>query len=102
METAALGAAGLRGWLAETCTSALPLMLLSVSPAAAWLARPAAPKQGLHSYWPLTDLWLWSQTPVLAAAYPEGVWSVVVGKEAGWLDGSSAVWGVQRLKFGGN
>ena len=47
----------------------------------------AAPKPGLHSSWPLTDLWLWSQTPVPAAAYPEEVWSVVVGQGgrlAGW------------------
>lgn len=46
-------------------------------------ASPAAPTPGLHSSWPLTRLWLWSQTPVPAAAYPEGAWSVVVGHGGG-------------------
>lgn len=82
-----MGAAGLRGWPAETGTVALPFLFMSVSTAAARLARPAAPKPGLHSSRPLPDLWLWSQAPVPAAAHPEGAWSVVAGQGgglAGW------------------
>lgn len=99
-EDSSPGGAGLQGWPAETCTLALPLLLLSVTPAAAWLPARQPPHQACTHPGLLLASGCGLRLPsrLLPTLKGHGVWWW--GTEAGWLDGSSAVWGAQRLKFG--